>query len=960
MPRPRVPSEDIQPVYASDACEIDLARRELRVQDSAVPVGGRAFEIMEILAQSAGELVTKDELMKRIWPGAIVTDNTLQVHAMAIRKALGPYRNLLKTESGRGYRLLGDWSVRRQDAAKSPVGVQRPWVGDSPVTNFPAAVTRLIGRSAAVTRLRDLISAYRVVSLTGPGGIGKSALALKVARGVVGEFPDGGWLVELASLSDPALIPTAVAGALRLDLGPDGATPAAIARAVGDRKLLLVIDNCEHLITAVANLSETLIGFCPHVTIVATSREALRIQGEHVWRVPPLDVPALQQRDAASILGHSAVALFIAKAAEAGADLVSDTGLAQGIAAICRHLDGIPLAIEFAASRAASLGVDQVASGLRDRFALLTTGRRTALPRHRTLRATLDWSYHLLDETERGLLCHLSIFAGPFALEAARAVAPETMIPAEISDGVAGLVSKSLVFRTADPVVVEFRLLETTRAYALDRLAEQGASAGVARRHALYCLQTLGRLDEERRSKPEDEYLAVFRRRADEVHAALEWAFSPAGDAGLGAALTIAAAPMWFELSQMTVVKTRVEQALPHVTMDSEQEMWLRVAVGNALWYLGPGNSAMEETFDRAVAIAERLGVTTMQNRALWGMWAARRGRGDNRAALEVARRYADVAVSTGNAGAMHLADRILGLTHHLLGEQSVAREFTERALRQPELLDPASSIGYQVDTPVAMGAQLARILWLIGLPDQAMRMVKQALATAEASGRAFPICYVLTQAGLPIALWTGDMDEARRLTDLLAAHAEGNRRMQLWTLCYERILKFREGNESEALIAAFIETAADAAFVPPFADLDRDAAIGVPVPREEPADAIWNTPEALRIDAELLLWHAAPDAAAAAEAKLLRALAIAREQSALSWELRIAMTAARLWRDLGRETEARGLLAEIHGRFTEGFDTGDLIRARTMLAELSGGPIGKAEPDERQNQRDGPTEVDE
>src|SRR5262245_39276087 len=196
--------ESVRPVYASGECEIDLARRELRVLGSPIPVGGRAFEIIEVLAQSAGELVTKDELMNRVWPGAIVMENTLQVHAAAVRKALGPYRGLLKTESRRGYRLLGDWTVRRRDAATSPIGAMQTRAADEPTgTNFPAAVTPLIGRSAAQQTLHDLVSAYRVVTLTGPGGIGKTTLALEVARRVLGEFANGGWLVELAPLSAP-------------------------------------------------------------------------------------------------------------------------------------------------------------------------------------------------------------------------------------------------------------------------------------------------------------------------------------------------------------------------------------------------------------------------------------------------------------------------------------------------------------------------------------------------------------------------------------------------------------------------------------------------------------------------------------------------------------------------------------------------------------------------------------
>ena len=360
-----MPDENIRLVHASGECEIDFARRELRVLGSPVPVGGRAFEVIEVLARSVGEIVTKNELMDRIWPGAIVTENTLQVHAMAVRKALGPYRSLLKTESGRGYRLLGDWTVRRHGAAKPPVGVQRTRVdGKSPVTNFPVAVTRLIGRKAAVARLRDVMSAYRLVTLTGPGGIGKTSLALKVARGILGEYADGGWLVELASLSDPALVPATVAGVLALTLGPGTISEEALARALGDNNLLLLLDNCEHVIDAVASLSETFLRRCPRVTILTTSRETLRVDGECVYRVAPLEVPAVDEDEPDQILSRSAVELFVTRANALNSDFSPGTENPAEIAAICRHLDGIPLAIEFAAARASVLGVQQVTAGL--------------------------------------------------------------------------------------------------------------------------------------------------------------------------------------------------------------------------------------------------------------------------------------------------------------------------------------------------------------------------------------------------------------------------------------------------------------------------------------------------------------------------------------------------------------------------------------------------------------------
>lgn len=935
----------VGPIYASGECEIDLARRELRVRGSPVPVGGRAFEVIEVLAQSAGELVTKDELMNRIWPGAVVMDGTLHVHASAVRKALGPYRDLLKTESRRGYRLLGDWTVRHYDASKPPVGLQRMQLdGETPVTNFPATVTRLIGRSAAITRLRDLISAYRAVTLTGPGGIGKSSLALHVARGIVGEFAGGGWLVEMAQLSDPSLVPAAVAGALRLPPGSDSFTSEAVARCIGDKQLLLVLDNCEHLIGAVATLAETLLTLCPRTAILATSREIMRIQGENVYRVPPLELPPTEQIESDQMLEHSAPELFITRVREFDADFSTNTQNASMIVAICRQLDGIPLAIEFAAARAATLGVEQVAIGLRDRFALLTNGRRTALPRHRTLRATLDWSYQLLTETERELLRRLAIFACPFSLDAACAVAGASMTTGDVADGIANLVAKSLVAKGADPVTVQFRLLETIRAYAFDRLTESGALAELASRHAQYLLNVLPTIEAEQRTKPLDEYLPTLRHRAHEIHAALDWAFSTGNDPSIGVALTIAAVPLWFELSQMTVARGRVDQALCYVETGSEQEMRLRFALGHAIWYTTPESDALEPTFARALEIAEHIGATEVRTRALWGMWAARRGRGDFPAALEVARRYADAAISAGDLGAMHLADRILGLTHHVLGDQPIAREFTERSLRQPHLLDPTSGIGYQVETPIAMGALLGRVLWLLGFPDQAKRAVNEAVEAALNGGRSYAISYALSFGGITIAWWTGALDEMRRQLDLFTTHAVGDHIMDRWVLHFERLLRLRGGDERDALIASFISSSAATMIVPPFAELPLDANIELPLPRPEPLDVLWNTPEALRVDAELLIWHNPPGAVAAAEAKLLRALEIARGQSALSWELRAATSLARLWRCHGRVAEGRDLLAATYGKFTEGFATSDLVNARNLLTELEPVDGGKSD----------------
>ena len=297
---------------------------------------------------------------------------------MAVRKALGPYRTLLKTESRRGYRLLGDWTVRRHDAAKPPIGLQRMRVdGESPVTNFPATVTRLVGRTAAVARLRDLMSAYRVVTLTGPGGIGKTSLALKVARGVVGEYADGGWLVELASLSDPALVPAVVARALRLPIRAQQrharnrrACHRGQKAAPGPRQL-----RAPH--RAVATLAETLLAHCPHTTIVTTSRETLGSQGEHVYRVPPLEVPAPGRDEADHILTSQ----------RGRAVYRPNKGVGHGLLAACRrapeHWRDLP------ASRWHPAG-NRIRGGARLHVWTTTGGRRLT----RSFRAVDTWTPH--------------------------------------------------------------------------------------------------------------------------------------------------------------------------------------------------------------------------------------------------------------------------------------------------------------------------------------------------------------------------------------------------------------------------------------------------------------------------------------------------------------------------------------------------------------------------------------
>lgn len=925
--------------------ELDVGHRELRAHGAPVPIGGRAVEILAILANSAGELVRKDELMRRVWPGAIVEENTLQVHIGAIRKALGRDREWLKTVSGRGYRLFGNWTARARTALVEQAGPQQAGALKQPFrTNLPDAAYTLIGRALANQQVESALTIYRVVTLTGPGGIGKTILALEVARGVFAGGQGDAFLVDLASLLDPGLAPSAVAGALDLRLGGGEATAAAVARAIGGREILLLLDNCEHLIAAVAELVETIIRMCPGVSILATSRENLRIDGEYVYRVGPLSTPAKQEQDPDAILAQGAVQLFLSRISASWTSSSLEPAALLDVAFICRQLDGIPLAIEFAAARVVTLGLSQVAAFLDDRFALLTAGRRTALPRHRTLRATLDWSYNLLPEWERQLLCRASIFPAGFTLAAVTAVLSDvqSQSSSSIIEGIANLVAKSLLTFDGTAAAHRWRLLETIRAYGLEKLAEKGDTAHVSRLSATFLRDLFRPQKNGPQERVNAEAKAAAHREIDNVRAAIVWAFSSDGALTIGLELLAHSAPLWFELSLMPEYRQRVERALMSLralpSPDAELEIGLQVALGHAIWYSGPEETpgAMKRAFERAIALADPAGNTYFQLQALWGAWAVGRAGGDNQEALAAATRYYAIAQQTADNRSEILANRMLALSQHDLGDLTRARQHAETVLSRAPHLDPASNDDLQVDAWIAMQALMARVKWLQGFPDQANAAAREAIETALRMDHWFSICYVLFTAGCPISLWVGDLTEAQLRLDTLRDRAGLPPGFIPYGRAFATALRLRRGDEADALTAAYIEPRVQNPSMARLMALIAPQAVAVPFPDDAPCDTPWSLPEVLRVDAELLIWRGAPDAAAAAESKLHLSLELAREQSARSWELRTSLSIARLRMARGQPRQARQILEPIYGKFTEGLDTLDLRSARALLRSLA------------------------
>jgi predicted ATPase/DNA-binding SARP family transcriptional activator len=427
--------------------------------------------------------------------------------------------------------------------------------------NLPLPLTSFIGRAREVAEVKQLLRTTRLLTLTGAAGCGKSRLALVVATDLVAEYHDRTWLVELAALADETLAPQAVATVLGVHEEPQRPLIATLVDALQSRHILLVLDNCEHLVETCAHLAQTLLSACPQLQILATSREAFGIAGETTWVTPPLALPDRQFLPSIAQLTQSeAIQLFVERAAAALPTFALTVENALAVAQVCQRLDGVPLAIELAAARVKVLAVEQIAARLDDNFRLLTGGSRTALPRHQTLHAAIEWSYNLLSDKARALLRRLSVFTGGFMFEAAEAVCsdkdegrgqkdelyPSDFIfhPSEVLETLAHLVDKSLVMVAQAGGVARYRLLETVRQYSREKLREMGEAEVVEQQHAHFCLTWAEAAAPELRGGQQVARLDRLEQEHDNLRAALVWSMTPAGSAEVG--LRLAGALWWF------------------------------------------------------------------------------------------------------------------------------------------------------------------------------------------------------------------------------------------------------------------------------------------------------------------------------------------------------------------------------------------------------------------------------
>ncbi|MBB4443893.1 MULTISPECIES: ATP-binding protein [Rhizobium] len=935
-------------------------RQSLWRDHTAVRVGSRALEILAALIERPGEVVGKAELVSRAWPDTFVEQSNLKVNVAALRRALGDAPDgtqYIATVSGRGYRFVFPVSVSGQSAAAVAAKLQ-----GGGANNFPVSTTRLVGRDHAIDAIRAALEASRLLTIVGPGGVGKTKLALAIAGRLTAAYEHGVWFVDLATVNDATLVPTSIATALGLRVHSAN-IKAAIAAFAADREFMLVLDNCEHVIEAVAACVEALLAAAARVRILATSREPLRVLGEQVYRLPPLETPPKVSRlSAAEALAFPAVELFVERAAGSRGVFVLEDEDAPVVAEICRRLDGLALAIELAAPRLDAFSTSELLGFLADQSPVLSD-RRGGDTRHHTLAATLDWSFGLLAEPERVLLRRLSVFAGAFSVESACVVAVDKgRARSECIHAIANLVAKSLVSIERGEFGTLYRLLDTTRRYAQQKLTENGEGGSLRQRHAEHLLELAKRAEAEWKIRPTAHWLADYGKRMDDLRSALGWALSGSGDAAIAVALTVAALPFWEHLSLTEECRAGAELALSSrftKFRSPVDEMKLQFAYGTALLHTRGPLPQVKAAWITALGCAESLNDTDYRLRCLWGLCDYFTWTGDHHSALAMAEKIRVLATDRGDLDARINVDRQTGTALRYLGELAEAQRHLERMIARYIPPVARSDIArFQLDPRSAARGTLANVAWLQGHPDRAVAMAQRQLEEARAAQHALALCNAVVHTTCPIALLTGDLATAERLLLGIEAHV-AEHAMTVWSAmsrCLRAEWLLQSGDASgltmlrralDELLAVHFRVRCPfyigiyAAALGTHGDVDAGRiAIEEAIALSASTGEIWCMPELLRIKADLLSKEGTSPTADAAEALFLQAVDLARRQGALSWELRAATALAEHWHRTDQGAKAVGVLAPVYRRFNDGLATRDVLKARTLLNVL--GDAGK------------------
>jgi predicted ATPase/DNA-binding winged helix-turn-helix (wHTH) protein len=925
--------------------------RLLRKNDQSIPLGGRALDVLIALTERAGEVVTNKELIARVWQDLNVEEANLRVHISTIRKALGDGQGgarYISSVAGRGYCFVAPTRHSSEGGASPPTATD-----DGGLKKLPRRLSRMVGREDAVMKLAAQLMRRRFVSIVGPGGIGKTTVAVAVAHELFTGFEGAVVFVDLGVLTNSKLVSAAVASTLGFMARASDPLGSIIA-FLGDKKLLLILDSCEHVIDAVATLAERVVDEAPQTHVLTTSREALRVRGEHVHLLYSLEGPPEDDSlTAAEALAYPAAELFMERAVASGHSPDLTDADARTIARICRKLDGIALAIELVASRVGPLGIRGTAELLDSRFGLLWQGRRTALPRHETLNAMLDWSYNLLSDQEKVVLSRLSVFVGDFSLPAACFVASGDEDDAQSAGVMLDLVEKSLVSARAIGSATYYRLLDITRAYASSKLVRRGEMDTIARRHAMFFSRFLQNaiIPDPRFG---DSDLSAFSLHVGNARAALEWALSEHGDVAIAIPLAASATPLFMGLSLSGECRRWSERAvaiLDDANRGTRREMILQEALAVSVMDTGTGgdNGLIRSAFERALTVAEALGDQPHQLQLLAGLNLFSNRLGDLRNSRAAAERGAAIALALSDPAGAMWAEWMLGISHSFEGNQAEAQLRFEQgfSLAADHVGIRPNYFGY--DHHVRALLAFSRTLWLRGFSDRAVDAAQKAIDEAVLRDHPVSLCIALIYTS-SLFLWIGDLPRARGLIERLISCAGRYSLESFRAAGFAMNGKLAIASDDTGTGIPLLQDA--------LKTIEESFCLLVPSVTGALAEGLWKAKQlekalftvdgaithgkshGVKLDLPDLLRIKSLVSLARNERKtavdcLNEAIEIARSQSALAWELRSAIVLARLHAEAGKRDLARRDIAAVYDRFTEGFQTADLKLARSLRENL-------------------------
>ena len=707
-------------IYRFGRFELQPNQRRLLNDGHPVELGHRAFDVLLALVERAGQLVTKDQLLGLVWPGVVVEENNLQVQVSTLRKVLGA--GAIATAAGRGYRLALEISAA-SESSSPPVAKRH---------NLPRLLTSFIGHEDDLDEYAVLLGETRLLTLTGIGGCGKTRLAIELAERTLSSFPDGVCYVDLAPLLDADRVALAVATTLGIREENDRPIVDALCDRVASQHMLLVLDNCEHLVAACAALVQRVIGAAPGVRVLAASREGLSVAGERTVTVRSLSFPPPGSKlDPRALETCEAVRLFVERVqlSVPKFSLADDTG--DAVAEICRRLDGIPLAIELAAARVKMLSVEEIRARLDDRFRLLTGGSKTAMARQQTLLATIKWSYDHLAPDQQQLLQRLSVFVGGWTLRSAVHVVGEPLDEYAMLDLLSSVADQSLInTHRVEGGTTRYSMLETVRQYACDRLNESGEGEAARNRHLEFYVALAEEADPELVGQKQSAWFARIDQERENLLAAHAWCDHANNGAELGLQLVFALRQYLVHRGLVPLGHRVTEDALMRPGAQGRNLARCRAlwAAGEASYFMGRYGEAKEQV-ETSLSISREIGNKGREAEAFRLLGFVVLAEGDRAMARAHFQDAFALSRQLGDKQQLSRALHALGVSFYLeMREQEKAQHLFEEALTLNRERGDRASIAINL-------AVLGSTSIALGLGDRAREMLREGFSIAEDIG---------------------------------------------------------------------------------------------------------------------------------------------------------------------------------------------------------------------------------